>query len=150
PQGLFVFFLGFFESGILISLLFLACQDLHRDLVLLSSLFQLHVNAGFLLEIIIQPTGIGLELAVLDFDNMIGDFLNKEQIVADEAQRSLVSLETAREGLDAVDVEMRRRLIEQDEVRRIDEQLREDQTALLAAGKNANGLEDIVPAEIED
>ena len=44
---------------------------------------------------------------------------------------------------------MRGRLIKQNEIRRIDQKLREDQTALFTAGKHGHGLENICPVKIK-
>ena len=55
--------------------------------------------------------------------------------------------ERADQGVDRADIEMRRRLVHQQKVRRIEQQLDEGEARFLAAAQNADRLENIVAAK---
>src|SRR5262249_44096423 len=71
-------------------------------------------------------------------------------IVRDEEHRPLVVAERLDEHLLRRHVEVVRRLVEHEEVRRIEEHLREDEARLLAARQDAARLLDVVAREAED
>ena len=58
-------------------------------------------------------------------------------VVADENQRALVLLERADQRVDGADVQVRRRLVHQQQVRRIEQQLDQREPALFAAAQHA-------------
>ena len=58
-------------------------------------------------------------------------------------------MERADERVDRADVEVRRRLVHEQQVRRIEQQLHEREARLLAAAEHGDGLEDIVAAKQE-
>ena len=70
-------------------------------------------------------------------------------VMADEHQRALVAHERLSEAFDAVNVQMRRWLVHEQQVGRIDEELHQVQAALLAAGKHAALLVHLLLAEQE-
>ena len=57
-------------------------------------------------------------------------------VVRNENERAFVTLQRERERFDGVDVEVRRRLVHQQQVRRIHEKFDEIQTAFFAAAQN--------------
>ena len=70
-------------------------------------------------------------------------------VVADENERPFVLLERADQGVDRADVEMRRRLVHEQKIRRIEQQFDEREARFLAAAQDADRLENIVAAEKE-
>ena len=68
-------------------------------------------------------------------------------VVADENERPFVLLERADQGVDRADVEMRRRLVHEQEIRRIEQQLDEREARFLAAAQDPDRFENIVAAE---
>ena len=71
-------------------------------------------------------------------------------VVADENERAFVLLQSAPISASMLaDVEVRRRLVHEQQVRRIEQQLHEREPAFFAAAQHADGLEDVVPAEQE-
>ena len=59
-------------------------------------------------------------------------------VVADENERAFVLLERADERVDRADIEVRRRLVHEQEIRRIKEQLDEREARFLAAAQHAD------------
>ena len=70
-------------------------------------------------------------------------------IVRDEDERPLVLLQRVDQRVDAADIEMRRRLIHEQEIRRIEQQLHQREARLFAAAQDGHRLEDIVAAKEE-
>ena len=66
-------------------------------------------------------------------------------IVADENERPLVLLQRADQRVDAADVEVGRRLVHEQQVRRIEQQLDQRQPRLLSAAEHGHRLEDSSP-----
>src|SRR5262245_18021659 len=83
----------------------------------------------------------------VDVDDVIGQRADEVNVVADEDERALELIERVKQGVNARHVEMRRRLIHEQEVRRIEQQLHELEPALLAAAQDVHALEHVVAAE---
>ena len=70
-------------------------------------------------------------------------------VVADEDERAFVLLERADEGVDAADVQVGRRLVHEQQIRRIEQQLDQREARFFSAAQHGDRLEDIVAAEEE-
>ncbi len=68
-------------------------------------------------------------------------------VVADENERAFVLTERADEGVDRADIEMGRRLVHEEEVGRIKEQLDQGETRFFTAAEHADRLENVVAAK---
>jgi hypothetical protein len=68
-------------------------------------------------------------------------------VMADENESILVLLEGLDQRVDARHVEMRGRLIEEQQVGRLEQDLHERKTAFLTAAQHSDPLKDIVTAE---
>src|SRR5206468_4097696 len=68
-------------------------------------------------------------------------------VVTNKDQRPVILLERADEGIDRADIEMCRRLVHQQKVRRIEQQPDKGQSRFFAAAQNRDGFENIVAAK---
>ena len=75
------------------------------------------------------------------------DRADEINVVADENQRALVLRERADQRVDAADIEMRRRLVHQQQIRRIEQQLDQREPRLFSAAQHAVVLENVVAAK---
>ena len=87
------------------------------------------------------------QLPLLDMYNMRRDFADKMHVVADKHQRALELRQSLDHRVDAAHVEMRRRLVEQEKVGRVEQQLGQRESALFAPAQHADFLENIVLRE---
>jgi hypothetical protein len=76
---------------------------------------------GFVEVVLIIP-GIRRDHAGTDVQDLFGHLADEVNVMADEHERAFVLLQRADEGVDAAHVEMRRGLIHEQEVRRIEQQ----------------------------
>ena len=90
---------------------------------------------------------VGRELAGVDVQHALRDRADEMDVVADENERPFVLRERADERVDRADVEMRRRLVHEQEIRRIEQQLDQREPRFFAAAEHADGLENVVAAE---
>ena len=90
-----------------------------------------------LVEIILVAAGIVGEPAGIDVHDMIGQGADEIDIVADEDEGALELVEREGQGIDARQVQVRRRFVHEQKVRRVQEQLHQRQAALLAAAQDA-------------
>jgi hypothetical protein len=102
-----------------------------------------------LLQVVVVVAGVGRQPARVHVQDVLRQGADEVHVVADEDERPVVRLERAHEGVDRGDVEVRRRLVHQEEVRRLDEEAREREARLLAAGEDGHLLVDVVLAEEE-
>jgi hypothetical protein len=103
---------------------------------------------GFL-EVVVVVAGVGGEPAAVHMQDCLRERADEIHVVADEEQRALVVLEGVDERVDRGDVEVRRRLVHQQQVGRVDEEAGEREAGLLAAGEDGGLCEDVVLAEEE-
>ena len=103
---------------------------------------------GFL-EIVGVVARILRQAAGVHVEDRLGDLADEVHVVADEVERAFVGLQGGDERVDRHDVEVRRRLVHEQEVRRVDQQLHQRETGFLAAGKHRDLLMDVVLAEEE-
>ena len=82
-------------------------------------------------------------------EHLGGDRADEVDVVTDENQCAFVLKKRLRQTLDAVDVEVRRRLVHQQKVRRVDEKLHQIDPTLFAPGEDFALFEDVFPAEQE-
>ena len=68
-------------------------------------------------------------------------------VVTNKDERPVILLERADEGIDRADIEMCRRLVHEQKVRRIEQQPDKGQSRLFATAQNRDGLENIVAAK---
>ena len=87
--------------------------------------------------------------ARVDVQDHARELADEIDVVADEDERALVRLERADERVDAGHVEVRRRLVHQQEVRRVEKKLHERESALLAAAEHGDRFEHVVAGEQE-
>src|SRR5205085_84774 len=83
----------------------------------------------------------------VDVQDRLGHGANKINVVADENQRAFVLRERADKRIDAADIEVRRRLIHQEQVRRIQQQPNEGKACLFSAAQDRRRLKNIVAAK---
>jgi hypothetical protein len=81
--------------------------------------------------------------------DLLGHLTDEVNVMADENERAFVLLQRADEGVDAAHVEMRRRLVHEQEIGRIEQQAHEYEATLFTAAEHADGLEDIVAVKQE-
>src|SRR6266545_4421651 len=85
-------------------------------------------GAGLLQEVIVV-SHIPDDLAGVDVQDLGRELANEMHVVRNEDQRALVAFQRERERLDGVDVKVCRRLVHEEEVRRINEEFDEVQAA---------------------
>ena len=100
-----------------------------------------------LFEVVVVVARVGGELSRVDVKDRAGDGADEVHVVADEDERALVLLERVDQRVDAGHVEVRGRLVQKQQVRRLEEELHERETAFLTAAQHSDALEDIVAAE---
>ena len=103
---------------------------------------------GFL-QIIIVVAGVGREAAAVDVEHGLRKGADEVHVVTDEDERAFVILQRADEGVDRLDVQVGRRLVHEEEIRRFDEDAGEGEAGFFAAGEDADGFVDVVFAEEE-
>ena len=106
------------------------------------------MSLGFI-EIILIAAGIMRQAAGVDVDDVIREGANEINIVADENERALELIEREGQRIDARHIEMRRGLVHQQQVRRIEQQLHEREAAFFAAAQDAHFFEDVIAAKEE-
>ena len=97
-----------------------------------------------------QPPSYGRRPAVLDRERPVGDGVEQRAVVGDEQHGAGEGLERGLQRLAALEVEMVRRLVEDEEVRARRDDDRERQPAPLAAGEHRHRLLMLVPAGEEE
>ena len=100
-------------------------------------------------EVVLVVAGVVREPAGVDVEDQRRQRADEIDVMADEYQRAFVLLEGVDERIDRGDVEVGRRLIHEQEIRRIDEQASEREAGFLPAGEYGDALEDVVLAEEE-
>src|SRR5256885_7198018 len=88
-------------------------------------------------------------MASVDVDNVVGQRADKINVVADEDEGALELLEGVSQRVNTGHVEMRRRLIHEEQVWGVEQQLDQRQPALLASAQNAHLFEYVIPAKQE-
>ena len=78
--------------------------------------------------------------AAIEFENPAGDVVEEVAVVRDGDDRALVPLEVLLEPADALGVEVVRRLVEDQDVRLLQQQPAQRDAAFLAAGEDARSL----------
>ena len=89
-----------------------------------------------------QPAGVHV-------DDVVGQRADEIDVVADEDERALELVERVGQRVNARQVQVRGRLVHEQQVRRVQQQLHQRQPALLAAAQHLDLLEHIVAAEEE-
>src|SRR5262245_41275134 len=87
--------------------------------------------------------------AAADLRDRRRDAIDEVAVVRDDDERPLVLVERVLQDLAARQIEVVRRLVEEEQVRRAYEKTREGQARLLTAGEHADPLVDVVPGEEE-
>ena len=82
----------------------------------------------------------------IDVQDLGGELADEMHVVADENERALVALEGEDERLDGVDVEVRRRFVHEQQVRRVNEELDKVEARLFTTAENASLFVDLVLA----
>jgi hypothetical protein len=86
-------------------------------------------GAGFgFVEVVLIISGVGRDDTGADVQDLLGHLADKMNVMADEDERAFVLLQRADERVDAAHVEMCRRLVHEQEVRRIEQQTHEHET----------------------
>ncbi len=88
-------------------------------------------------------------LAAADLDDLRGELVHEVAVVGDEDERAAVVLEGLEEDLLRVEVEVVGGLVEEEDVRGLQEHLGEGEAVALAAGEDGDLLVDVVPLEEE-
>src|SRR4030088_1538954 len=78
-----------------------------------------------------------------------GDRADEMDVVADEDERSVILLERADEGVDRADIEMRGRLIHEQEIWRIEQQFDQSQSRFFAPAQARDRFKNVVAAKKE-
>ena len=92
---------------------------------------------------------VARQLALADRPDPGGDLVDEVAVVGDEQDRAVEAGEHILQGLARVDVEVVRRLVQDQEIRLLQEEDRQGKPGALAAREGADGLEDIVLGEQE-
>ena len=87
------------------------------------------------------------EMAVFHADDVVRQRADEMHVVADENERAFVGLQRLDERVHARQVQMRRRLVHQQQVRRIEQQFHQREPAFFAAAQDAHRLEHVVAAK---
>src|SRR6478736_1191426 len=103
-------------------------------------------STGLLQEIIVT-TRVRRDLPGVHVQNLRRKFADEMHIVGDEDKRAFIAFERQRERFHREDVQMRRRFIHQQQVRRVHQELDEIEPALFATAQYRRLLEDVVFAE---
>ena len=85
----------------------------------------------------------------MDVEHVLREGADEMYVVADENERAFVVFECADERVDGLDVEVGRRLVHEEEIRRLHEDAGESEAGFFATGKDADGFMDVVFAEEE-
>ena len=91
--------------------------------------------------------GVRRELAGVDVQDAGRDRADEMDVVADENERPFVLFERADQGIDRADIEVRRRLIHEQQIGRMEQQLDEREPRFLAAAQDADRFENVVAAK---
>ena len=83
-------------------------------------------------EVIVIP-GIPGDFAALHVDDVVAELADKVHVMADEADCALKFFEGFQQNIDARHVEVRRGLIQEKQVGRIEQEARQSQTAFFSA-----------------
>jgi len=105
-------------------------------------------EAGFFEEVIVA-TGVGGHLAGVDVEDSVGELSDEVHIVGDEDEGAFVGFEREDERFDGEDVEVGGRLVHQENIRGIDEELDEVEAGFFATAENGRFFEDVVSLEKE-
>ncbi len=104
-------------------------------------------GGGCLVEEVLVIAGVERRAAGLHMEDLLRERADKIDVVAHEDERAVELSQRADERVDARDVEVRRRLVHEKQIRRIEQELHEGETAFLAAAQHADILEHIVAAK---
>ena len=127
-------------------------EDLHvGDLALLRGALGAHLLEVVLalLEVGAVVAGIGGDPAVLDGGDVAHAGVHERAVVADEEHRAVVALQEGLEPLDALEVEVVGRLVEHEQVGVAQQELREADAHLPAAGEVLGGFVEVLYREAE-
>ena len=102
-----------------------------------------------LLEVVGVVARVLRQAAGVHVQDRLGDLADEVHVVADEVERAFIGLQGGDERVDRHDVEVRRRLVHEQEVRRVDQQLHQREAGFLATGKHRDLLMHVVLAEEE-
>ena len=105
-------------------------------------------GAGFF-EVVFVIAGVGREAAGIDVEDRGGEGADEMDVVADKNKRAFVGLQGGDEGVDAGHVEVRGGFVEEEKVRRAEEQFDEGEAAFFAATEDADIFEDRFAAKKE-
>ena len=84
------------------------------------------------------------EFSAVHVHDVVGNFADEIDIVANEHQRAFELFQRVDQRLDARHVEMRRRFVHQQKIRRVEQELDQGKARFLATAQDANSLENIV------
>src|SRR5207249_9302006 len=87
------------------------------------------------------------QLTDADPHDVVGQSADEIDVVTDENQRAFVVVQCGGERVDARNVQMRGRLVHQNQVGRVEEEFHQRQAALLAAAQDAHFFEYVVAAK---
>ena len=99
------------------------------------------------LEVLVVGPAEVVEPLRRDLDDPVREPGDEPAVVGDEDQRPVVLVQRRDEGLDRLDVEVVRRLVEDEDVGAEDREAGEDEARALAAGEGADGLVGVVARE---
>ena len=102
-----------------------------------------------LLEIVGVVAGVVRQATRVHVQHGLGDLADEVHVVADEVERAFISLQGGDERVDRHDIEVRRRFVHEEEVRRIDHQLHQGEAGFLTTRKDGDALVHVVLAEEE-
>src|SRR5687767_9574815 len=91
-----------------------------------------------LLLVKIVVARVALDLAAVDFDDLLHDAVHHVAVVARHEDRTAIVAEETLEPEDRLDIEVVRRLVEKERIGLREEDLRERNAHLPAAGEGAN------------
>src|ERR1700685_4029108 len=94
-------------------------------------------------EIVFVISGEDFDFAVADFEDARGQLIDEVTVVRDEDDRACVFDERIEQHVFGAQVEMVRRFVEQQEVRRMQQQAQQRVASALSAGEYADLLEDV-------
>ena len=88
---------------------------------------------GLLFEKVRIVAVVGIELAVVEFENLVADRFEKITVVRDEKERNALALQITLKPLDHIEIEVVCRLVENQHVGFFDQSMRERDTLTFAA-----------------
>ena len=99
------------------------------------------------LEEIIVVAEVRREAAAVDVEDILREGADEVHVVTDEDERAFVVFQRVDEGVDRLDVQVRRRLVHEEEIWRLHEDAGEGEAGFFAAGEHGDRFVDVVFAE---